>query len=66
MISTKEIERCLKTSIHLPKALWFSNHDFGTSTALKGEGIDGAIGSSIGDFDDSPFSDFVEERVTFL
>ena len=48
------------------KAIWFSNYDFGTSTTLKGEGIDGVIGSSIGDFDDSPLSDFVEERVSFL
>ena len=65
-MSTKEIERCLKTSIHFPKAIWFSNHDFGTTTLLKGEGIDGVIGPAIGDFNDSPLSDFLEERVSFL
>ena len=61
-MSTKEIERCLKTSIHYPKATWFFNHNFGSTTSLKGEGIDGVIGSPIDDFDDSPLSDFVEER----
>ena len=65
-MSTKDIERCLKTSIHFPKATWFSNHDFGTTTSHKGEGIDGVIGSDIGNFDDSPFSDFMEDRVSFL
>ena len=37
-----------------------------TSKEVRGEGIDGVIGSSIGDFDDSPLSNFVEERVSFL
>ena len=41
-------------------------YDFGTSRTLNGEGIDGVISSSIGDFDDSPLSDFVEEQVSFL
>ena len=65
MMSTKDIERYLKTSIHLPKATWFSNQDLGTTTSHKGEGNDGVTGSVIGDLDDSPFSDFVEERVSF-
>ena len=65
-MSTKDIERCLKTSIHFLKLIWFSNHDFGTTTSVKGEGIDGVIGLAIGDFDDSPLSDFLEERVSFL
>ena len=60
------MERCLKTSIHFPKSIWFSNHDFGATTLLKGEGIEGVIGSAISDFDDSSLSDFVEERVSFL
>ena len=65
-MSTKDIERCLKTSIRFQKVIWFSNHDLGTTTSLKGEGIDEVIGLSIGDFDDSPLLDFVEERVNFL
>ena len=65
-MSTKDIERCLKTSIHLPKATWFSNQDLGTATLLKDEGKDGVIGSVIGDFEDSPLSDLVEEQVSFL
>ena len=60
-MSTKDIEWCLKTSIHLPKATWFSNQDLGTTTSHNGEGNDGVIGSTIGDFDDSPFSDFMED-----
>ena len=66
MMSTKDIERYLKTSIHLPKATWFSNHDLGTITSHKGEGSDGVIGSVIGDFVDSPISDLVEERLSFV
>ena len=28
--------------------------------------MDGVVGSCLGDFKDSPFSDFVDERVNFL
>lgn len=64
-MSTKGIEWCLKTSIHFLKAIWFSNHDFGTSTTVKGEGINGVGVSDIGD-EVYPFSNFVDERVSFL
>ena len=65
-MSTKDIERFLKTSVHLYKVTWFSNQDLGTTTLHKGEGKDGVIGSVVADLDDSPFTDFVEERLSFL
>ena len=64
-MSTKEIERCLKTSIHFPNAIWFSNQDLGTSTVVRGEGMDRFRVSKPGVFDDSPFLDFVADRANF-
>ena len=63
---TKETEWCLKTLIHFPSAIWFSNHDLGTSTAVREEGVDGFGVLSPKDFEDSPSLDFIEERVNFL
>lgn len=47
------------------KSHMISNHDFNTLTAVKGEGMHGIGVSCIGD-EVSPFSYFVEERVSFL
>ena len=60
-MSTKDNERCLKISIHFLNAVLFSNQFFGTSKEARGEEIIGFGVSSPGDFDDSPFSDLMEE-----
>ena len=46
--------------------MWFSNQVLATSKEARGEGMDGLGVSSPGVFNDSPFSDLVEEWVIFL
>lgn len=53
-------------SIHLPNAIWFLNQVLETFKEESGEGMDGWGVLGPGVFYDSPFSDFIADRASFL